>query len=549
MTIEMFDLFGAQLFFSTLGKFSFQTLAGGILTLVSITAIIVSAAMFGKEIIMMKNPKYFSEELIADNSGEITINNTNLNMIFRLEDDYGKPLSHESVLGLYYSYQEYYLNNITRSYVPGPGITNALMEKCDSNKIKDTSLSDGLNLTEWYCPQYLETDNKIGGYWSSPIVKYFSIILNTDPSPSLRSPMEKVKKLFESRRFLTYFLPAASFNPSDYTNGLRTHYQKKIVYLSSNMSYYEEIKFKHYQIKDDVGWIFEQFKEKSIIGFDQLNSNVDLLNSDRTLYYLNIFFKQDVILCHRTYMKIQELAASIGGLKEVIMLLCKFAMSPYSTFLLNRTLISLVVNPDTNMSAEKRVALTGKKITGIKQGLLDVPANINLSPNLIEYNIKLKTPKLSSFYQIKEQIKKVKGPYSKLSFFDFATYRLLCRQPLSYKIYRESMLLIRSLLDNATYLNLLHHYQSFESIFLNKHQRKALEFTRKIELDSLNDSPILSLTTYNDQSRLTKSAKSVANYFVTKYHNEKASGTDEVIIEMLEHSLKDFVKKVIKKPQ
>lgn len=78
-------------------------------------------------------------------------------------------------------------------------------------------------------------------------------------------------------------------------------------------------------IKSDVGFIMEQFSTESIYSFSEFNESFSLrsANSLSQLFVIRYNFSYAVLVVDRYYMKAQELAALVGGLMQVFMIIAK----------------------------------------------------------------------------------------------------------------------------------------------------------------------------------------------------------------------------------
>ncbi len=97
--------------------------------------------------------------------------------------------------------------------------------------------------------------------------------------------------------------------------------------------------FKTVSMDNDRGWLFENIQELSFISNDNIMHDVGLneAGDDEILYTHNIYLGKKRDNYSRSYLKVQELFASVGGFANLfltIMNICNFFLSSYAKNLL-----------------------------------------------------------------------------------------------------------------------------------------------------------------------------------------------------------------------
>jgi len=76
-------------------------------------------------------------------------------------------------------------------------------------------------------------------------------------------------------------------------------------------------------LNDDQGWIFEDTKSTSLLSFSKLQSDQNLNEistfTNSQFYEFNLFMEKHTKIIRRSFMKIQDVSAKVGGLIKIIM--------------------------------------------------------------------------------------------------------------------------------------------------------------------------------------------------------------------------------------
>ena len=86
-TLKALDFYGTISHFNTFKKTDHKTHFGGLLSILTIFAMINSSVYFGKNFFYRLNPNYLHERKVQANPIMYPMNNSNLFLAFRIEDD------------------------------------------------------------------------------------------------------------------------------------------------------------------------------------------------------------------------------------------------------------------------------------------------------------------------------------------------------------------------------------------------------------------------------------------------------------------------------
>ena len=340
---------------------------------------------------LRQNPFIFTEDIKTDDLRRYNITAANLTIPFRIEDVAGKPVyNYEEFINVKITHIASVYNYTTKNidyyeYVYKP-VT------CTEELVPDLKFSKDRNLSEWLCipfnadsndNKYISKDdleelktgiaknnksiNKIsnfskgknkyanenglyfGGDWSGKFVHIFSIeISNCNVDKVGCSDIKSVENYLNSDKYVYFstFYPSVYVVPNDKDNLFHLKYINYYYRLNEGMMKTDRNYFKNYYANDDVGWIFKDFVYESTLVQEVLISDFSLLSykglKDEfvNFYRYIIYYNSDYIIYTRSFMKLQELAALVGGFMKLIMFICQTITYQYNIYLMKQTLIN-----------------------------------------------------------------------------------------------------------------------------------------------------------------------------------------------------------------
>ena len=131
----------------------------------------------------------------------------------------------------------------------------------------------------------------------------------------------------EDKIYYNYNYPKLYFSPTNYNQPLQIEYINSYELMSANIIKTKQFFFTNAEISSNKGWIFDSITNSSLITFDNADSQLDY-NSDDDLSNINkssAIFITDIYLMKNynkysvSYMKVQDLAAQVGGFMKIMM--------------------------------------------------------------------------------------------------------------------------------------------------------------------------------------------------------------------------------------
>mmetsp|Transcript_27949 Transcript_27949/g.29131 ORF Transcript_27949/g.29131 Transcript_27949/m.29131 type:complete len:755 (+) Transcript_27949:251-2515(+) len=223
---------------------------------------------------------------------------------------------------------------------------------CDPSMFSEPEKFIQKQLNDWYCPVF---DNiRVGGYWDSSEVSYFRIdvyrCLEGQVNPYTKKPCGKnsdsLAKIY-SKYFYSSILQSVLVNPTNYENPLEADYITKYKMLNHGFLKRELIFIKEFKVTSDYGWIFQTSNSTSMLGLDSVEN--DILNLDPETgilhYETRIYFDKKQNSFYREYVKVQKLAAEVGGILKLFVTIAAVITDYYNSYYLNYDLANHFISP------------------------------------------------------------------------------------------------------------------------------------------------------------------------------------------------------------
>lgn len=128
--------------------------------------------------------------------------------------------------------------------------------------------------------------------------------------------------------------PEFYFSADDLKEPLKLVYKNYYYYFNIQSQKIDRLFFNKISIKDDQGWIFEDIKETSLLSLSRIQSDLNFAairdGSISRFYEFNIYMEKKSIVIKRSFMKIQDVSAKVGGLIKIVMTIFAFFNSAFN---------------------------------------------------------------------------------------------------------------------------------------------------------------------------------------------------------------------------
>jgi hypothetical protein len=258
----------------------------------------------------------------------------------------------------------------------------------------------------------------IGGQFVSDFFSNIYIkIKKCFPKKGLKCATDaEMEKIFLGNNdvFFNVFIRDAYVDTTNFTNPIIYTIQNYFTSLDYKLKNFIDIYYKESTIISDVGMIFEENKEEKVIHFDSVKASVVSVNKNDGVImelYINSSDKQTVIV--RRYLKIQELAAFIGGILKAYMLfaeiICLYFYQHMEQYEMFSAFFKLNSNDEKNFKVIYNKYLVQRGISSDVSSKLSKNNYFSPDKSVIDQNINQTIPQKSSIHEVssKRAIKKI----------------------------------------------------------------------------------------------------------------------------------------------
>lgn len=336
--MKNFDFLGKKLTFFHNNNETITSAFGGVISLFTMIILILLILSFGNDFFYRKNPSVVSSTKSPDEYTKFYINNKNFS--FALQISNFLPNQNTTLFYPLVTYQHDYKdeNNDWKTIK-----TRLKLKTCTEDMFyNDTTFFKQNNLNYLTCPIF---DNlMVGGYVDGTFAAKINIEVyeclegKTDLNGNICESDEKKNKIFSEKLSLLMYYQNILIEPDNYDNGLKRVMEGSYYNLDKNIYKNPYYFFQNISMSSDYGWLIESKDMKSYLGFK--TKYMDVLSFDTlgrgsfkgSLTRAVFYFSKDSQEYQRNYVKIQSLAAQVGGIIKIIMIAAYFMVDYYNLF-------------------------------------------------------------------------------------------------------------------------------------------------------------------------------------------------------------------------
>jgi len=355
--IKKLDLFGISYSFQLDSQEKYKTFTGGVISILFYLITGVLFIGFGRNMYNRKHPKVsFSSEIT--NYEKMLLSNRNFTFAFRVEDQLGIQVTNSSILfqEVVFYHHEIQENGVW-SLVELEYNQTLLYRKCsEMAETPDKQLNFNISLDNWYCVNF---DNRtLGGNWDGNFLYSFDIStrlctsksnnntqannlqnLNGKSSASAKDsgfecldPSELRKKFKNDiyggpNLYFSYLFMESSPVMDNFEKPIQSYLVNNYEYLNMKLFKSSVQIFKTASIDNDKGWLFEEVENANYFSNDYIMKDFSPKDKDddNLLYSHTVYFGKKRDLYTRSYLKVQELFANVGGFAKLLLMIINFS--------------------------------------------------------------------------------------------------------------------------------------------------------------------------------------------------------------------------------
>ena len=335
--MKMFDILGSRIFFYYKNNSIIKSNFGGLITLLTGILLALLLLGFGRDFFKRTNPTFIPKTESPEEFPQIIINNKNLSFAFTLEDTDGLPKRNDSIFYIDFNYWGYVKDE--------NGIFQKVVEEllpvsnCEAKHFGDENIFEKKGFASWACPDF--NNITLGGDFGANFVYYLRIEVKLcptngfNPRTGVKCGSEEDRINFMSNRvFFSTITQHVLVNPSNYNSPLTYDYLYSYKLLIDGFIKRQAIYFQRYKVESDFGWILQTSKIQEILGQNYIVSDFVLENEKINYFDTMIYVDKNINSYRREYIKVQKLAAEVGGILKLVIMLSQIIIQTYSNLIM-----------------------------------------------------------------------------------------------------------------------------------------------------------------------------------------------------------------------
>jgi hypothetical protein len=550
--LKFFDLFGVAFEFTTLKDTKYSSSLGGLITICCGLTILVFGFFFGQDFFYKKNPKIIQQTVYPeDYLAPIKLRPDNIIFPWRLVDAFKNPINFEGKVFPFLDYYQYTQNSTGSNLI---NFSRLYFKKCTKEIANVPEFYNNFNLDNYYCVDWNQGNFTFGGFADGNYTDMFTLRVSFCPGTTSFSPkvnctdMEKVFSMFYDSKsvFFDLLYPEFYFNPEELDNPLKINFKSILFAMDPGLYKLERLLFTKIQLIDDFGWIVQDEKNYEKYGVVEKKTDYGITNWNyynvsgvlSSFYNLSFNFQKSYIKINRSFMKLQDLAALIGGFMKLIFFIGGLLAKNYNYYSRNNNLYNIFFYLDSSSKEEaKNASIFKSKFSKLKKpnDQEDVSDNIKLHKINIFSNNKNPVSRRQIYPQLN-----LEATGSSLNFgFYFILKKLICLQKDKsiLSIFEKIETYFKTKYDILYYMKTLNIIAMMKSVLFNKFQSICLDLDHKVNL--ADESQMFILESEIQREKIEE--KTLIEYFSNKKENNELDYIDKRILDQLLPQIKNYI--------
>jgi len=317
------DLIGKDFKFK-INRDKYRTSLGGVISIMLILSIIIACGYFGQDIYFHHNPNYYQKQQLVERYPIQPLSNSNFFFALAIQDSNNNLIDDKSYFVHQFTYYRWDRNLTTKKMILTKK-TVVEMDRCNTTHLNNSYFIQNRSLSEYYCPTINNLD--LGGDFVTSD-QYYLFKFSVDRCNSITEKKHNIKcktneevvEKWKGENHIASYIQKTKIDQTNYYTPIEYFYDYRyenydIESLKENRLFYTQS-----ELITDAGLIFSEttFQEPFLL-LDSINSdyytvNDSSLNSMKFYIQLNNSYSYH----HRSYITLQQLAAVVGGLMNVV---------------------------------------------------------------------------------------------------------------------------------------------------------------------------------------------------------------------------------------
>jgi hypothetical protein len=400
---ETMDVFSKSFEFTFGGKDKFKSYIGGYFTFFTFFIVIYLIWLLGKEILYRNLPKDYQVISIRDSPQNLTL------MVptgFMIQDNRGN-IKKDYERFITFEAKYYNKARVNGTFIDAEPPKTLLMRECKSSDFSDEVYTSFVTLQMDSAQCLDEREQVLGGDFTTDFVKFVSIRI----TPCFNTTERQYCPAEESFKFLNVKNLVVSlksekilYTSADYAKPVKKIINEDNILIDPYIFNFPKYQMYEFNVQTDDGLIGQSTSIKSyyeytflndiITAFDN-NGNIPTRNEDLILYEYTFFESSNIKTQIRSYLKLTDVLASLGGLLKVYIIVFNFVFHKIYERIMYEQVITRLFNFEKvsiNSQPKKRraIANTNGKLPGVAPGTFPILDKIKNEPKIENNSSKIK---------------------------------------------------------------------------------------------------------------------------------------------------------------
>ena len=313
---------------------------------------------------------------------------------------------------------------------------------------------------------------EIKGTWDGPIYKNILINIKVCQNKSEIATCEsedKIREILNSANFAIYFTNLA-IDGNDFEKPIRQYGRQIYFPISGNTLTYLEMLFGHLEFITDNGGIDTEFERVAAVNY--LANRQIVTSNPNLVVQLDLKLDKIIRIYNRSYDKVQDVLAKIGGVFQAMFLLFKILVTPFVKFEFRKKLANNLLNFEIKEEDQRK--------TEEKEGRRKELPNLGLKPD--------------------SEVKSKEKCFVKRNKIEISKFQYFCKCCRSKELEEKKTLMDKGLRKVDCFLDLTYIFKKLleidklKMVMFDKEQKNLFDLLPK---------PIVSLSTLSHKNNIS----------------------------------------------
>ena len=327
--MRKFDILGKEIQFKIENSETYKTCVGGFLTLLLAFVSLGSIYLFGNDIIFKTKPNLIFKKIQLEEYPSAPINIENYFYAMRLVDKKGAYVDDYRYFEPILRYEYYKFNNETLD-LDLVKKDRQTLKTCNLSHINQGTL-DKEFLETYKCALF--KNYSIGGNWDSPEVSVLIYEINKcTAATELKYNITCAKEEELAKRYtFPLFVEIKYQNEILDPTKLYKPVTQALDFISTGVDLDTNkrnlFSYSKSTLKSDIGYLVEDISYENFLQIEKIDTDFNkfIPGSNTTIYYSHIYLTKILLDYDRSYLKVQDIAATVGGFFSITYNVLKFA--------------------------------------------------------------------------------------------------------------------------------------------------------------------------------------------------------------------------------